>query len=55
MKDLQDPIFQYIGLALFLMGGTLVLSGMYALGITGIYLGIELYTHCLFQVTTSEF
>ena len=39
MPDLQLPIFKFIGAALFLLGNTLVLSSMYALGITGTYLG----------------
>lgn len=55
MTDLQDPIFRYIGLALFLMGSTLVLTGMYALGITAIYLGPQLYKHYLFQAIISGF
>src|SRR5436189_6449654 len=38
MTDLQHPLFQYIGGALFLFGNTLVLTSMYALGITGTYL-----------------
>jgi len=39
MPELQSPIFQCIGAALFLLGNTFVLSSMYALGITGTYLG----------------
>ena len=39
MEDLQQPIFIYIGAILFLLGNTFVLSSMYALGITGTYLG----------------
>lgn len=39
MKELQEPLLQYIGAALFLMGNTFVLSSMWALGVTGTYLG----------------
>jgi len=39
MPELQGPIFQSIGAALFFLGNTFVLSSMYALGITGTYLG----------------
>ena len=40
MTDLQLPIFKYIGATLFLLGNLFVISSMYALGITGTYLGI---------------
>jgi methylene-fatty-acyl-phospholipid synthase len=43
MTELQAPIFKYIGAALFLLGNTFVLSSMWALGITGTYLGINSY------------
>ena len=39
MKELQEPLLQYLGAALFLMGNTFVLSSMWALGVTGTYLG----------------
>jgi len=39
MMELQQPIFKYLGAALFLLGNTFVLSSMWALGITGTYLG----------------
>jgi phosphatidylethanolamine N-methyltransferase len=39
MKELQEPILKYLGAALFLMGNTFVLSSMWALGVTGTYLG----------------
>ena len=42
MADLQEPIFQYIGAGLFLLGNVFVLSSMYALGVTGTYLGTRL-------------
>ena len=39
-QPLYPPVHQpYIGYALFGLGNTLVLSSMYALGITGTYLG----------------
>ena len=39
MKELQEPILHYIGAALFVMGNIFVLSSMWALGVTGTYLG----------------
>lgn len=36
---LTDPIFRYIGVLSFGLGNTFVLSSMYALGVTGTYLG----------------
>ena len=42
MDDLQGPIFKYIGATLFFLGNLFVISSMYALGITGTYLGIPL-------------
>ena len=44
MADLQQPIFKYIGATLFLLGNLFVLSSMYALGITGTYLGAYLFS-----------
>jgi hypothetical protein len=39
MPELQGPIFQVVGAGLFLLGNLFVLSSMWALGITGTYLG----------------
>ena len=45
MKDLQQPILEYLGATLFLLGNTFVLSSMWALGVTGTYLGIVYTSH----------
>jgi phosphatidylethanolamine/phosphatidyl-N-methylethanolamine N-methyltransferase len=39
MTELQMPVFAAVGAILFLAGNIFVLSSMYALGITGTYLG----------------
>ena len=55
MKDLQGPIFHYIGALLVLIGNTLVITSMYALGITGTYLGTKLEGLYLLKATISGF
>jgi len=53
MEDLQHPIFKYIGATLFFLGNLFVISSMYALGVTGTYLGIPLsFQHFL---TTGDY
>ena len=56
MTELQGPIFEYVGAGLFIMGNIFVLSSMWALGITGTYLGIPpCKNQSLFEVTISGF
>lgn len=48
MTELQAPAVKYFGAALFLMGNTFVLSSMWALGVTGTYLGSVPYIFYIF-------
>lgn len=41
MPEFQGPIFKLVGAGLFILGNIFVLSSMWALGITGTYLGIS--------------
>jgi len=45
MAELQNPIFKVVGAVLFGLGNLFVLSSMYALGVTGTYLG-TIYLRC---------
>lgn len=56
MTELQGPIFEYLGAGLFIAGNTFVLSSMWALGVTGTYLGIpRVPKRSLFEVTILGF